>query len=157
MAHLSIDPIRASSWRMYLWATGICVLSAFATSALFAEEGLSPQEVEAKQFDEEEKAALAETGKPHLAFEDYTGKFTLFTEEQMQANGDTTVVGKFESEKAAWLVKPMSEEVKKQLTAVAGKTCTVSAKLRNNNKYMYVQKVVPSGSENTFTKRRGGL
>lgn len=112
---------------------------------------------ESQQYLAEEKADLERNGDPELAYSDRTGKLVLYTKEQIEAIGDSTIVGTFECDGATHFVRLVSERVKKSLEKLNKKTCTLQSKLRNNGKYIYVKAVVLSGPAAPAATRPGGL
>ncbi|HLX63003.1 MAG TPA: hypothetical protein VKX17_17160 [Planctomycetota bacterium] len=138
--------------------TKACAAFFFALALGFsAHSAEDTPENEAKQFEQEEKDALEKVGKDYLLYSDFTGKLTLYTKEEIDANGDATVIGKFQMDKTIVLVKAMSDDLKTKLQPLHKKTCTLSGKIRNDGKYLYVKALTPSGPENTYKGRKGGL
>ncbi len=88
---------------------------------------------------------------------DFCGKLALFTKEQKEAFGDASVFGTLTTDKTTYFVKLNSEKLLEALTPYDGKKCTLTGKLRNEGKYLLVQKVVQAGAEYIYQKRRGGV
>lgn len=147
--------LKAPTGRTKFRAAIACVTLLLCAFCVHSAE--DQQDNEAKQYEQEEKDALEKAGKEFLLYTDFTGKLTLFTKEEIDANGDATVIGKIQTGKDILLVKPMTDELKKKLQPLNNKTCTLSGKIRNNGKYLYVKALAQAGPENTYKGRKGGL
>ena len=137
-------------------ASTLCVLVVLVCAMpALAEDAPNPND-EAAQYKKEEAEAreLKESGSLCV---NYAGKYTAFTQAEIDAGSDPKVIGKFEIENATHLVKPLSDDIIPALKELNGKMCILNGKLRNNKKYIYVEGIVKAGAENAFQGRRGGL
>ena len=134
---------------------GITLLPVAGARAADGQE--SEAAIELKQFQAEEKADLELNGDARMAFSNHTGKLTVFTKDQIEASDDKTIIGTFVCGAATHLVKTVSNELFAKLEKSNGKSVTLSAKLRNNGKYIYVDNVVLGGAGYDGAPRRGGL
>ena len=87
----------------------------------------------------------------------FSGKLSLFTKEQKEEYGDSSVYGTFTTDKKTFCVKLVSEKTLDALKPYDGKTCTVTAKVRNEGRFLVIQKLVLTGAEYIYQKRRGGV
>jgi hypothetical protein len=110
---------------------------------------------------ENRKAAAEEAAEieanPKDFGSNFTGKLSLFTKEQKEEYDDSSVYGTFTTDKKMFFVKLVSEKTLDVIKPFDGKTCTVTAKVRNEGKFLLVQKMVMTGAEYIYQKRRGGV
>jgi len=88
---------------------------------------------------------------------EYVGKVTLFDEAQLAEYEGTGAIGAFKRGTLFHLIKAVGQDAAADLKPYNGKECKVYARIRNQGKYILVERVVQPGAENTFRNRRGGV
>jgi hypothetical protein len=133
--------------------TLVLLATLFAAAAHCAAQETADLEAEAKQAEEEDaqERQVAET----LGAE-YAGTLTLFGVEQ-RAEYNSGVVGVFARGKLFHLVKLKVPKIEDDLKPYDKKKCTLFGRIRNQGKYIIVERVVLPGAANNFSGRRGGL
>lgn len=134
----------------------LSLLLVFTSLPLARAAAPNPEkEAENRRAQTEEEAERK--ANPENFGSNFTGKLALFTKEQKEEYGDASVYGTFTTDKKMYFVKLTSEKTLDALKPYDGKSCTVTAKTRDDNKFLVIQKLVLTGAEYIYQKRRGGV
>jgi hypothetical protein len=137
------------------WVAAAAVALTLAAGARAMAQSSEDREAEAAQAAAEDEAA--KKADSDAIYTDFSGKVHLFTKDEQEGYDDPSVVGLFVIEKKVYLIKLETTKIMDDLKQFDGKSCVVSAKIRNQGKYLVVRKVVLNGAGYNFTRRRGGV